>query len=495
MKKLPQKRNPAGLSRRQFLHQSILAATAGTAIHSFASPNPEKRRPNVILIFPDQMRADALGCMNNPDIQTPNLDHLASQGIILQHCFANTPVCCPARACMLTGQFAHKNGMTANDLRLRESSITMAKRFRQEGYRTGFIGKWHLDGGARMPGYVPTGPRRLGFDFWAANECNHSHFDSSYFKDTPEPVAIKKFEAETWFDEASAFVQQSKDQPFFLMIAPGPPHDPYKAPPPFEAMYDPQKLTMRPNWKEGVLMGSRKDIASYYGMISAIDFQVGRFIKTLDDLGIGEDTIVFFTSDHGDMLGSQAVRLKRKPWEESIHVPGILRYPRIIPPGQKSDILISHVDFAPTLLSLCGLSIPGGMQGQNVSAQILHKGDAEPDSVFFQIFGPYEGGGILQGWRGVRTKRYMYARMQDQPWVLYDVKKDPYELCNLVTDPHSKSILADMEGKLQEWMKKSGDAWEFNWTVPVEDKGRLYKDKTYYSVKDYLDSNPFKNEQ
>ena len=489
MKTLPPKINRQSLSRRKFLNYSILAASAGIVAPPFYLPNPVKQHPNVVLILPDQMRADAMGCMNNPDVKTPNLDRLAGQGILLTNCFANTPVCCPARACILTGQFAHKNGMTANDLRLRESSLSMAKCLKQEGYHTGFIGKWHLDGGVRLPGFVPPGPRRLGFDFWAANECNHSHFDSFYFKDSPEPIPIKNFEVETWFDEASQFVHQSKDQPFFLMIAPGPPHDPYKAPIPYEEMYDPQKLTMRPNWKEGVKMGTRKDLASYYGMISAIDSQIGRFIKTLDDIGLGEDTIVFFTSDHGDMLGSQAQRLKRKPWEESIHVPGILRYPRMIPPGQKNDILLSHVDFAPTWLSLCGLSIPSGIQGKNVSAQILDKGKESPESVFFQIFGPYDGGDISQGWRGIRTERYMYARMQNRPWILYDVKSDPYEMCNLVDDPNSKSIMADMEEKLKEWMRRSGDSWEFNWTSPVEDQGCLYKDKTYYSVEEFLDSN------
>jgi len=135
-------------------------------------------RPSFLIILPDQLRAQALGCLGNPDVRTPNLDTLAREGILFRNTFANTPVCCPARAVLLTGRYAHANGMVANDLRFRESEVTIAELLRERGYRTGFIGKWHLDGGPRLPGFVPPGPRRQGFDFWAANECSHAHFDT-----------------------------------------------------------------------------------------------------------------------------------------------------------------------------------------------------------------------------------------------------------------------------------------------------------------------------
>ena len=120
------------------------------------------KRPNILFLFPDQMRAQAMGCMGNPDVKTPNLDQLASEGILFRNTFANTPVCCPARANILTGKYAHKNGMIANDLRLRESETTIAELLAADGYRTGFIGKWHLDGGPRQPGFIPPGERRQG---------------------------------------------------------------------------------------------------------------------------------------------------------------------------------------------------------------------------------------------------------------------------------------------------------------------------------------------
>jgi arylsulfatase A-like enzyme len=270
------------------------------------------------------------------------------------------------------------------------------------------------------------------------------------------------------------------------MLQMGPPHDPYRAPPQYEAMYDAAKLTMRPNWVAGVRMGSRQDIASYYAQITAVDDQVGRLLQTLKELQLDEDTIIVFSSDHGDMLGSQGQRLKRKPWEESIRVPGIVRYPRKVKAGQQTEAFLTHVDFAPTLLSLCGLKPPRWMQGADLSRFILGAQQTAPDSAYFQIFGPYDGDGTTHGWRGVRTARYMYARSQQRPWVLYDLEKDPYELHNLVNEPAAASVRAELEKRLQTWLKRTGDSWNNDWTEMVEDKGRLYSHETFYTIPDYL---------
>lgn len=467
----------------------ICFLASGTAAPGQGSASKSKaKRPNILFILPDQLRAQALGCMGNPDVKTPHIDRLAAEGLLFKQTFANTPVCCPARANLLTGKYAHKNGMVANDLRLRETESTLAETLKQAGYRTGFIGKWHLDGGKREPGFVPPGERRQGGDFWAAHECSHRHFDNHYFRDEATPIKLGKYEAEGWTDIAVEFLraQASQAQPFFLMLQMGPPHDPYKAPPQYEALYDARKLTMRPNWVEGTRLGSRQDIASYYAQITAVDEQVGRLVQTLKDLKLEEDTIIVFTSDHGDMLGSQGKRLKRKPWEESIRVPGIVRYPRRVPAGQQTDAMLTHVDFAPTLLSLCGLKPTRAMQGNDLSRLILGQTRKAPDSAYFQIFGPFEGDETPGGWRGVRTPQYMYARHRDKPWVLYDLANDPFEQKNLADDPAFARLRAEMEQKLMAWMKRTGDSWRYDWTELVEDKGRLYSHETFYTVADYL---------
>lgn len=471
------------VSRRAFLG----SAAAGFCAQSGHAAETTKR-PNILFLMPDQFRAQALGCLGNTDVRTPHLDRLAADGLVFRNTFANTPVCCPARANILTGKYAHRNGMVANDLRLRESEPGLAKILAAAGYRTGFIGKWHLDGGPRLPGFVPPGPRRHGFEFWAANQCSHEHFNNQYFRDSPTPIRLGKFEAEGWTDLGIEFLRAAKadPRPFFLTIQMGPPHDPYKAPPEYAKLYDPARLSLRPNWREQPNVPGRKEIAEYYGMVTAVDDQVGRILRTLEELGLAQDTIVLFSSDHGDMLGSHGRRLKRKPWEESIAIPGLLRYPRKMRAGRRTDCLFTQVDFAPTLLGLCGLPVPAHMQGTNLSRVATGATGTGPESAFFQIFGPFQGDGTEDGWRGVRTRRHMYARFQDKPWVLYDLEKDPYQLRNLAEEPAAQPLRKEMERRLAQWMSRTGDSWDYNWQELVEDKGRLYRHRTFYTVAEYL---------
>ena len=458
-----------------------------------------ERPMNVLFLFPDQMRAQAMGCMGNPDVKTPNLDRLASEGVLFRNHFANSPVCCPARAIILTGTYAHTNGMIANDLRLRESETSVAELFAEAGYRTGFVGKWHLDGGPRQPGWIPPGARRQGFEFWAANEVSHAHFDTHYFRDDPEPIPIKTFEASVWTDIGIEFLRQTQQdaRPFFLTVQMGPPHDPYIAPDEYMALYDPDALTLRPNFdgdtSDRELVPSpyvetpgRKEIAAYYAMVTAVDDQVGRILDELDELGLRDNTIVVVSSDHGDMLGSHGTRLKRKPWEESIRVPGIVRHPGA-PAGRETDALFSHVDIAPTLLSLCELPVPAEMQGASLAPVVLGQAESGPSAAYFQIFGPFLAGGVERGWRGLRTERFMYARTKDAPWLLYDLEADPYELKNLVAVPEAGPTLADLDAELARWMERTGDSWDFDWTAPIEDAGRLYKHEAFYTVEDFFE--------
>ncbi|MBI3279354.1 MAG: sulfatase, partial [Acidobacteria bacterium] len=469
------------MRRRDFLAAAVASRSPASRAQNVAAP----RRPNILYVFPDQLRAQSVGCYGNGEVRTPHLDKLAGEGVLFRNTVANTPVCCPARAIMLTGRYAHRNGMVANDLRLRESEVTIAEVLAREGYRTGFIGKWHLDGGQRLPGFVPPGPRRQGFAFWAANECSHRHFDTQYFRDTAEPIPVKKFEAEAWTDVAIGFLKQTRQdrRPFFLTVAMGPPHDPYGAPAQYLKMYDPAKLTMRPNWRKAAPnVPGPEQVAAYYAAITAVDDQIGRLSRALDELGLAEDTIVLVSSDHGDMLGSHGLRLKRKPWEESIRIPGILRYPRRVKPGQRTETLFSHVDFAPTLLSFCGIKPPAVMQGTDLAPVALGRRRGGPDSAFFQIFGPYQGDGTQDGWRGVRTAKYMYARFRDKPWVLYDLEADPYQARNLAGERAASGIQSAMETRLSRWMQQTGDSWSYNWSHLVEDKGRLYRHGTFYTV-------------
>ncbi len=471
-------------------------------------------RPNIILLLPDQMRGSAMGVSGNRDVQSPNIDRLANEGVRFKRTYANVPVCCPARAILLTGTYPHVNGMMANDLRLRESETTIAEILRDAGYRTGFVGKWHLDGGPRNPGFIPPGPRRQGFDdFWAAYECHHQHFLPWYFRDTPEMILVEKFEPEASCDFAVEFIKsQKRERPFFLMMQMGPPHDPYGAPDEYMKRYDPAKLTTPASWQPNsevrpgsealppkyrrpgmpsatyVKTGGKEEIAAYYAAITAIDDQVGRLMRTLKETGQDENTIILFTSDHGDMLGSHGMRRKRKPHEESAGVPGLIRWPAKVPAGRVVDTLFSHVDMPATLLGLAGVPVPKAFQGADLSRVALGQTTAGPDAVLLQIFVPFRPDAITTPWRGIITDRYTYARFEKEPWVLFDNQRDPAQMNNLAAEPAHAKLRAELDAKLIALMASKRDAWSFNSNELVEEDGRLYGKGTFYTIQEYLAS-------
>jgi len=445
------------LRRREFL--------TGLAGAAFISCGDSKPRPNIVVLMPDQFRGMDLGVMGNPDVQTPNMDALASQGVLLENTFANCPVCCPARGTLLTGRYAHAHGVAVNDAPLPNDEVSIAEILKEQGYRTGFVGKWHLEGGKRLPGFVPPGPRRQGFDYWAANICSHDYWSMQFFRDDPTPIEMPGYSAETFTDEAIEFIARESEQPFCLYLQWGPPHDPYVAPPEYMNLYDPDALTMRRNWNPESPLDSRIDIAGYYSAITFIDNEVGRILNVLQEAGKTENTIVLLTSDHGDMLGSHGRRLKRKPWEESIRIPGVLRYPAAVAAGRTLSFPFSHVDMVPTLLGLAGLPARPNMHGRNHAARLTGSPKAEsPDSVYLQSYTPTEGN-EFPSWRGVRTQRYTYARHEDRPWLLYDNESDPFQMRNLVGQAEHHALEQELDRLTLSWLDETQDAW-----VELEDR-------------------------
>ncbi|VGO16530.1 Arylsulfatase [Pontiella desulfatans] len=447
------------LTRQQFIKVAAAAMPAALATNqAFPAPAPG-RRPNLVFVFADQMRASALGCMGNPQVITPNLDRLAGEGLLVTNAVSAQPVCTPYRAHLMTGRYGHTTGVIHNDIRLPDDETVIAERMRQGGYATGYIGKWHLAGNRNNP---VDATNRRGWDFWAVRNCSHQHSAPQYWlNDATEPVVVPGWEPEVQTDLALEFIQRKKREPFCLFVSFGPPHNPYKAPEKHTAMYQGKTLTARPN----VPSGKTTNLLPYYAMVTSLDECVGRIRDALDEAGIAEDTILVFTSDHGDMLGSQGHRLKQRPWEESIHIPFILRYPRKVRAGQRRDWIVSSVDVMPTLLGLCGLPVPPQVQGLDYSATFTGESDVEREAAF--LFNVHQGGGPGTDWRGIRTKQWSYAYHFAGDWVLYDLKQDPHQLNNLIDDPKHAARKKELHQQLEALRATLGESRPLKGKMPA----------------------------
>ncbi len=412
-------------------------------------------QPNILVILADQWRAATLGCMGDTAVHTPTLDRMAGEGVLFTNAIANCPVCTPSRAMLLTGKYPLGNGTLVNDLPLLTEQTFLAEVFRDAGYQCGYIGKWHLDGVPRDK-FTPPGPRRAGFDaYWAAYDCHHDYFKPKYYRDTDELITPEGYEPAIQTDLAMEFMRAHRTEPFFLQVSWGPPHDPYElVPEEFRAMYDPETMPFRPN----VQNPNRRAYCDYYAQIAALDAQMDRLLRFLDEEGLEENTLVVFTSDHGDMLFSQGKTHKQKPWEESIHIPLIMRWPKGLPAGKQSEGLISIADYAPTLLSMAGLEVPAEMQGMDLSKSFFG-GGPQHESVLIGDWVPVDQAWTAGGreWRGVRTKTHTYASFMDGDWVLYDNVADPYQMKNLVDDPLATEVESTLKHALHEWLKKTND--------------------------------------
>jgi len=412
------------------------------------------RKPNVLYVFADQLRYSALGCIGNRQVRTPNIDKLAAQGLVFTNAISGFPLCSPYRAMLMTGRYGQSTGLVTNDVLLPPTSDSFANVLKRAGYQTGLIGKWHLDEHRRP--FVAK-DHRQGFDYWVTENCNHNYFDTpTCFGDETEPRRLKGYQPDAQTDLAIDYIGEHKAEPFFLCLSWSTPHNPYVAPKQWMSMYSPDGIKQRPN-VEGDF---RADIAHYYAMVSNLDYCIGRLMRALSEAEIEEDTIFVFTSDHGDVLGvhGQGSARKQRPWEESIHIPFILRYPRQAPSDRKTDVLLNTVDVMPTVLGLAGVPIPSCVEGADLSGPALGRGGKEPESVFLQDILPCgEAKSVFGPWRGVRTKRYTYARFRDKGWVLYDNSKDPYQLNNLIGKPEASKLQAEMENKLQAWLKRTKD--------------------------------------
>lgn len=416
----------------------------------------EKNRPNVVLIITDDQGYGTVGVHGNDQVRTPYMDRLANEGVAFDR-FYGHPLCSPSRAALMTGRYFYRTGIlhtSRGGALMSGDEVTAAELFRDAGYRTGIFGKWHLGDN------YPMRPMDQGFEkaVWhkgggigQAPVRPNSYFDSLLWREG-EDFQAKGYCTDVFFDEVLAFIEEYQSEPFFIYIPTNAPHDPLEI---SDEYADPYRE-----------MGLDDSVARIYGMVENIDDNIGRLLELLERLGLDEDTIIIFTSDHGPAGGRYNAGLrstKGDVYEGGIRVPYFMRWPKGLPAGFKTDKIASHIDVLPTLLSLCNVDSPSDLRMDGVDLTPLIRGhDVEwLDRTLF-----------IQTHRGSRPRQYHNCTVLTQrykwlgypgtggQWDFETSSTDPVmELYDLEDDSGEEKEIGGQMPDLVAQMRKDYDAW------------------------------------
>jgi arylsulfatase A-like enzyme len=461
-------------SRRDLLAGMPAAAMASAAQ---AQPQAHTPRPNVVLIISDQFRADCVGAMGaNPMGLTPNLDRMAAHGVIFRSAFSNQPVCAPARASIFTGQYPCRHGVWRNNIKLPEDSVTLAKSMRQAGYSANYIGKWHLgENDPNLPreqhGPVKASERGGFLDLWeASNELEWtSHaYEGNLYDGEGRPLHFSgQYRTDFMTGRAQRFLRSTAAQkPFLLTLSYLEVHhqndtDTYDPPKEFKGRYANPFVPgdLRP------LPGSwPSQLADYYACVAKMDETVGTVRRTLAETGLDKNTILIFTSDHGNHFKTRNQEYKRSPHESSIHIPLVIEGPGF---NRALEIpeLVSQVDLMPSILAAAGIAVPDTVQGRSFLQLLDRRTEDWRNEVFFQMSEYVTG-------RGLRTPQHTYAAMLPRvpgfksvasgdkyvEYVLYDNYGDPFQQVNLAGRVEYQRVAADLRKRMLARIEEAGDA-------------------------------------
>lgn len=453
------------LDRRDFLKTSAAASLAVTLPSGCSEADATSMKPNILYIFSDQWRWCDHGYTGNQEVITPNIDKLASQSVNFTHAVSGMPVCCPHRATLITGKYPLTHGLYLNDLSLATEHRSIAHCLNDAGYETGWIGKWHIDGQGRTE-YTPP-ERRQGFNYWRTLECTHNYNQSPYYGDSPEKLFWDGYDAIEQTKDAQSYLKRhaesDSDAPFGLFLSWGPPHAPYHtAPDKYKALYADKEITLRENVPEAEREAAINDYKGYYAHMTALDDCLGDLLKTLDETGLAENTILVYTSDHGDMMHSRGVMKKQQPWDESLRVPFLLRWPeKLKNRAREISMPLDTPDIMPTLLGLAEVSIPDEVEGLDRSGVSLGTDTFDTDHAALiscpSPFGQWSRARGGREYRGVRTTRYTYCRDLNGPWLLYDNEADPFQMNNLVNQPAHSDLQKQLDDRLNQLLKQTRD--------------------------------------
>ncbi|MEN8157106.1 MAG: sulfatase-like hydrolase/transferase [Bacteroidota bacterium] len=451
-----------------------------------------QERPNVLFVFADQFRAMATGYSHEDPVITPNIDALAKEGVVFNHAVSSCPVCTPFRGMLISGKFPLTTGMTRNcsdqtdGMYLRPDPTAFGNAFKDNGYQTGYIGKWHLDdaqhaeellgykpdGNRGWDTWTPPGPKRQGFEFWHAYNAYDSHEAPHYWEDNTVMIEPGKWSPEHEADVAIGFMEsRDKQKPFLLMLSINPPHPPFgQQPEKYTSLYDETDIFL--NRKNVSLTGAgilAPDVVKdYFAAVTGVDDQFGRLVSYLKQEGIFDNTIIVFTADHGEMMGSQGRMYKSKWYEEAVNIPLLVSYPAKMQAGAVSECQVSPVDFLPTLLGLSGLEVPEGYDGKDLSPAFMDLHAPGQDTVFMAGYqgDPWsmsDSSWMVNGWRGVRTPSHTFVVVRTtagQTCYLYDRVADRYQMDPLTAGlPEEREEFAPYYRSLKKRLVEMGDPY------------------------------------
>ena len=460
--------------------------------------------PNIIFIMTDDHAAHAISAYGSRLIRTPNIDRLAREGMRFDNCFVTNSICTPSRAAILTGKYAHLNGVPVFN-HIDNSQPMLQKYLQRAGYHTGMVGKWHLGGNnpARPEDGKPT-----GFDYWNILPGQGAYFDPEFI-DNGKRVKLQGYTTDIITDLALGFLKdRPQGKPFFLMYHHKAPHRNWqpdeKHRRQFENVIVPEPETFDDDYRgksdaaRAATMRIDRDLnendlkvpppaglsgpelkkwkyqrymRDYLACVAAVDDNIGRLLAWLDENDLAKNTIVIYTSDQGFFLGEHNFFDKRFMYEESLRMPFLVRWPGRVKPGAVSRGMILNVDFAPTLLAAAGVGVPADMQGRSFVP--LLEGRAPKDwrtSMYYRYYHP--GHHNVAAHYGVRDERYklIYFNKLDQ-WELYDLRKDPREMRNVYDDPAHQGVVKRLKAELLRLRRELRDEDQFQDRLPPDDVG------------------------
>jgi N-acetylglucosamine-6-sulfatase len=456
---------------------------------SACSRNPEVARPNIVFVLVDDMRWDEYGAFGHPFIKTPNIDRLAREGVSFSQAFASTPLCSPSRAAFLTGQYGHLNGITDNTARNEQSHRleTFPKKLNEAGYETAFIGKWHMGN---------DDSKRPGFDYWVSMKGQGEAIDPALNINGKQDT-VKGYVTDILTDHALQFINRSRTKPFVLYLAHKALHPNivqrddgstisigeggFVAADRHNGMYEGSTVARRPSYavapadkpalarKIGDLPPLGKEtvtrdeiIKQRSEMLMAVDEGLGAILGALEQKGVLENTVVVFTSDHGYWYGEHGLSEERRlAYEESIRIPLLIRYPKLIKGNSREDRPVMNVDLAPTLLELAGVKPPVNLHGRSLLPLFNNTDTGWRTSILVEYYSDTVFPRIHKmGYKAVRNERYKYIHYVDLEGMdeLYDLQRDPYELENVIAKPEMSDVLREMKNELNRLLTATGDA-------------------------------------